>query len=538
MKKNLLFLTVLASTILIANLVFAWTSPTTDPPGGNLPAPLNVGSDTQTKSGGLNIQGNVGIGTTSPGYKLDVSGDIRSTGTVRAGKGNFGFAPNGNGWTGFDLRGTGKRIILGVDDNSGNNVFDIEKVDSGWTHMMELWKNGGAYFAGNVGIGTTNPGAKLEVTAGSAVTTGIKTEGYIEDVSGNVSKNYTSSHSWTAGTTGSIGIFGQNGSTSENSRVWGMGPRGNRVILWKAVGDTTSGPDGGWNTSLFTIDNTKMYRFSVWIKKSVTTDGTTYFGTGGSPSVLKTLSGDDNSNPYFWYGDLPQLDRWYLLVGYIHAYDDTDTTNYGGIYDGITGKKVAGTTDYKFASGTTQTRHRTYLYYSTSGTATQYWWDPRVEEVNGSEPTIESLLGLYKPATQGSDAYFGGNVGIGTTSPGEKLAVNGNIDVMSHKIVNLSTPTADTDAATKAYVDAASGGGCYTNYGGTDCATGYTAVLTGYTTTYYAVYSANWAAGSVECSSIKHHQYSGHDYYGTAIGTSYNDNGIALQDEPCAICCK
>jgi len=59
-------------------------------------------------------------------------------------------------------------------------------------------------------------------------------------------------------------------------------------------------------------------------------------------------------------------------------------------------------------------------------------------------------------------SYFnGGNVGIGTTTPttGRLVVSGGDVDVTTNKIINLATPTASADAATKAYVDAASGGG-------------------------------------------------------------------------------
>ena len=82
---------------------------------------------------------------------------------------------------------------------------------------------------------------------------------------------------WTIGT-GSAGVLSQNGSTSENTREWGTGPLINRVILWKASPDALSNADGGWATDQFAIDHTKMYRFSVWIKKTNSNAGTTYFG--------------------------------------------------------------------------------------------------------------------------------------------------------------------------------------------------------------------------------------------------------------------
>ena len=59
----------------------------------------------------------------------------------------------------------------------------------------------------------------------------------------------------------------------------------------------------------------------------------------------------------------------------------------------------------------------------------------------------------------GSNQYslVSGNIGIGTTNPTSKLTVNGTVNVSNNRITGLAAPVNDTDATTKAYVDAASG---------------------------------------------------------------------------------
>ena len=256
----------------------------------------------------------------------------------------------------------------------------------------------------------------------------------IISVASALSQNLLNLDGWTIGQ-GSTGIFTANGQASENIREWGEGPHGKRVILWKAQPEGAANDDGGWNGFHFNIDHSKMYRFSVWIKKTNSLNGVTYFGC----HHILDLNGSENTNPYFWYGKLPQIDKWYLLVGYIHGSGDPSTTSYGGVYDGASGIKVLEGTDFKSSTQTTITNHRSYLFYDPNINDRQYFYAPRVDEVNGNEPSIETLLGLN--AVPSGDVFFSGKVGIQTQDPkGYELAVNGKVRAREIKVEAANWP--------------------------------------------------------------------------------------------------
>lgn len=223
---------------------------------------------------------------------------------------------------------------------------------------------------------------------------------------------------WVVGS-GSTGSFAANGQASENIRNWGVGPNGKRGVIWESKPDGNVHDDGGFNHQMMPVDHTKMYRFSIWLKKENSNDGISYFGTQN----VKELNGVANNNPYFWAGDLPQLAKWYLLVGYIHGSGDNSMVNYGGIYDGETGVKTTEITDFKFDVTSVETNMRAYLFYDPNQGDRQFFYGPRVEVVNGNEPSITALLG-----TGGSSRYFSEHIGIKTNpSVDYALSVNGKL---------------------------------------------------------------------------------------------------------------
>jgi hypothetical protein len=110
----------------------------------------------------LTEEGNLGIGTSKPAAKLDVSGDIRATGTVEASKG-IAFADG-------TVQTTG---LSGRLDANGNLVPNA--TGTGTQNKLAKWTdNSGALgdavvteVNGNIGISNPNPTAKLVVDASS-----------------------------------------------------------------------------------------------------------------------------------------------------------------------------------------------------------------------------------------------------------------------------------------------------------------------------------------------------------------------------------
>lgn len=207
---------------------------------------------------------------------------------------------------------------------------------------------------------------------------------------------------WGLGSGGATS-YSQNGATIENQRVIGTDPWGNSSIVWETRPSGDGEADGGWNTSYYSIDNTKLYRMSVWVKRtSSTSGGTFYLGAYGTPSCLLRVSDNvSECNPYWdcvGTGTFTQ-NVWYLVVGHIFPQTHTGTNRHpntgrytinGGKVSDVNGCNIGN--DLKFASTTTSILHRTYHFYCNDNTTRLQFAYPRIDLCDGTEPSIFDLL--------------------------------------------------------------------------------------------------------------------------------------------------
>jgi hypothetical protein len=212
---------------------------------------------------------------------------------------------------------------------------------------------------------------------------------------------------WTTGSGGFSG-FGQNGNTNENERVIGTNPFGGSSVVWETRASGDSDADGGWNTDNVSVDEFSLYRFSVWVKRTSSTGGGTfYFGLYGSPSaVVRIDNGSQEGNPYWQCVATSTLTQniWYLVVGHCFPsnYNGGVTSHPNTGVHTIAGGRISQVNfcnigaDVKWYPGTTAALHRTYHFYCADNTTRLQFFDPRIDKCDGTEPTMTDLLSNNK----------------------------------------------------------------------------------------------------------------------------------------------
>jgi hypothetical protein len=321
---------------------------------------------------------NVGIGTTSPGARLEVKSAAPDTFFAdfisSTGSGSAKIYENSNSHPLLymaDATGT-TTIVLnssGVSYLTSGNIIIGGTADNG--DLLQV--QGTSYFDGNVGIGTVNPSSKLDISGAVKI-----------DTDGTYGSEY--------------GMVGFGGTTDGYNRIFGRTTTADGLFLASATGRGIFFRANGGNTDHMVV----------------IASGNVGIGTT-SPSAKLEVNGDiavSGDNKVYSEGDTLTLraggtSGTYLMV------DDT----VGGV--GI------GTTSIGYAldvNGDVRASSNLYLgsYVYHNGDTNTYFGFPTND--------------TYAVRTNGSDILYinsSGDVGIGTTSPDRRLHVKDSAIVIT-----------------------------------------------------------------------------------------------------------
>jgi hypothetical protein len=376
--------------------------------------------------------GNVGIGTTSPGTKLEVSGSTQVI-TIRTSY------PSDSSQRGAFLWKDGANITGSIDTRYDGTTVDMyfgSLYNSGYNSTTRLVIKGN----GNVGIGTTSPGSTLEVDGSFNVVNGNNSITHFNYVDG--STNYVRGITYFDNasayfTGGNVGI----GTTSPAQKldVVGRVRASYDANNYYEIGASSSGgfvvgKNGGTETvnirtygdSHFTGGNfgigtsspaAKLHVYGGYIKvEGSATDQ--YYLEGTRTGVGTTIRIYDNANTAY-------IDSYNNM-----AFRANQNGGSGGSFRFTGGNVGIGTTSPGAKLTISETSTATpALNIETARYGISLQGD-------GTSNT-QYLLNLQSNggATEVMRVQSSGNVGIGTTAPGYKLSVNGDIHIPQNEYI-------------------------------------------------------------------------------------------------------
>ncbi|MGP1994263.1 tail fiber protein [Zobellia laminariae] len=262
-------------------------------------------------------------------------------------------------------------------------------------------------------------------------------------------QNFLDSSSWDPSKPiteqGQYSNWATNGS---NSMILSENPFGVEVPIWETSAD---GGYPGFAVQNIPIDYNTTYRFTIWVKM-VNSDVHNYGFKVNAISQDGLIRGDGTTirDAYFTTWKLPARDKWFLVVGYIKGNGSSAVFPKKGLYEeGNFNISPLNYETYKFNNTVTKVTITTITFNSSNPEDKSLFYDPRMEIVNGQEPSIEELLNSKTgPGNSGETVwntngtninYSNGNVGIGVINPDAPLTVKGKIHT-NEVLVDVSAP--------------------------------------------------------------------------------------------------
>lgn len=351
----------------------------------------------------LNSNG-IGIGTTSPVVALDVVGPI----------GSFPIAA-GTTATGVNLRlrNSDSNLVLDIGGNGGNGNWlqSTSRVDLSLGYPLLFNPNGG-----NVGIGLTNPSAKLHVsgsngdevqigTIGSAQIVGGRTGGSFSILTKSTSngnlilaanaamylRTNTSNESLYIAANGNVGI----GTTNPDKKLVVIGTAYISGLLDVSSAGATSNTEG----IRFGGDSeANLYRSAT---DTLKTDGSLVVNGNFSTNTVTVTTLNINA------GLLPGIPAGSTITGFTYAVNNGNVSQINFV-------------ETRFATGGDWTTASTKIQKRTDVTNQAYI------EFNPSGSLYGMAFGVGVGNTEAMRIASNGTIGIGITSTSYKLQVNGS----------------------------------------------------------------------------------------------------------------
>ena len=339
--------------------------------------------------------GNVGIGTTSPAYPLEVRSTSPFITTNSTGTGNSGLAMLVNAGN------NGVGVI--ATDNGGHVTFDTGATGAAQSEKMRIDS------AGNVGIGTTNPSTKLEISSTGNTAVRISTDGDAGDIP--MLQLYRSS-----------GAYGQvhyeaDGGNNAGLHLTDFRNDANSHIIFNTQGD-----------------NERM---------RIEADGNVGIGTT-SPSSKLQVVGDIDADD-ITINDWGSVSGSLASIQATAAAAETDTLATVTGRGSTTGELITLTRNAEQLRMNTADANGPFASFKKNGTNIGFlgssyhlWSSPNNNSDNigfRGENQIDFGIGASVKMTIDSS----GNVGIGTTSPGKELHVAGEISGSAIQVIGGSS---------------------------------------------------------------------------------------------------
>ena len=368
--------------------------------------------------------GNVGIGTTTPVDFLHLSADGTD---YRIGQLYFMVDSASDAHLIVDRSANSKRGLVQYQTNGSRNwvagVADQDDVpgSNGIEYMIGTNFSSPKFWIetdGSVGIGTTSPATKLDVSGTVTATAFVGDGSGLTDISGSTDSDWTIDGDNVYHATGNVGI----GTTNPSSYLHVFKSNGGAGIKVEST--------GAYSAYLLLEATNSDYR---WLLRSSEQEHTFDIENGAGTSVLSI---DNSGNVGIGYNSDPttKLDVDGTVTATAFVGDGSGLTNISGSADEdwtITGDDVYRSTG-NVGIGTTDPNAKLDVHGSNPQLYIRDYTAPTTRYASiGHGGKISVVGNSWSVRVDGSTRMFidktTGNMGIGTTSPSTKLDVDGTV---------------------------------------------------------------------------------------------------------------